>query len=224
MYSSYFHNVFPPHKVAAELTVAEPGHSPGTALFLLWAFLMAAGMSALALYDFKGGPSLGYPVRWPENDAIPFDAERPVLVMFLHPRCPCSVASLAQLERVLSRTHYRAYVVAVRPAGVAQHWERGANLEKARQLPDTSVIIDDGGMLARRFGAADSGTVLAFDRKGIRRFSGGITVSRGHEGDSQGSLALLDIGAGLEARVSEMPVFGCSLLGPVGSSSGGAIL
>lgn len=222
MYSSFSRNAFHPGTAAAGPTRAEPGHSPGIAFFLIWILLMAAGAGALARYDFKGSTPLEHPDRWPENNSLQRDAERPMLVFFLHPRCPCSVASLAQLERVLSRARYRAYVVVVRPVGVPEHWERGANLDAARQLPDTSVIIDDGGELARRFGALDSGTVLAFDREGIRRFSGGITVSRGHQGDSQGSLALVDIGMGLKARVSEMPVFGCSLLGPDGNRSSGA--
>ncbi len=189
--------------------------TPGKALFLLWTLLLAAGAGALSRYEFKGSTVTGPTDLWPDNPVIQLDSERPTLVMFLHPRCPCSAASIAQLDRVLSRYpgRFRTWVLIVKPAGVPKAWEEGANAEAARRLPDSTLLLDPAGELARQFGAQYSGTVQAFDHQGNRRFAGGITASRGHEGESLGSLALQDIGAGKVPGAESMPVFGCSLMG-----------
>lgn len=199
-------------KTAAAPRAAELHRPPGKALFLLWTLLLTAGAGALSLYEFKGSVPAGVTDPWPDNPAIRLDAERPTLLMFLHPRCPCSAASIAQLDRVLSRSRFRAYVLIARPSGVPEDWDEGANIEAARRLPDSTLLIDPGGALAQRFGALHSGMIQAFDREGNRLFSGGITASRGHEGDSLGSLSLLDIGAGKAPSVAATPVFGCPLV------------
>lgn len=215
MYCAILFKDPPPGKAAAALRVGEPRPAPGKALFLLWTLLLAAGAGALSLYEFKGTVPASLADRWPENPVIQFDSERPTLLMFLHPRCPCSAASIAQLDRVLSRYpgRFRACVLIARPSGVPEDWEEGANLGAARRLPDNTLLLDPEGALAQRFGALNSGTVQAFDREGNRLFSGGITASRGHEGESLGSLSLLDIGAGKAPCVAAMPVFGCPLMG-----------
>lgn len=203
-----------PGKTAATPRVVERQRTPDKALFFLWALLLAAGAGALSLYEFKGSVPTGLADQWPDNPAIRLDAERPTLLMFLHPRCPCSAASIAQLDRVLSRYsgRFRVYILFARPSGVPEDWDDGTNIEAARRLPDSTLLIDPEGALAQRFGARHSGMVQAFDREGNRLFSGGITASRGHLGDSLGSLSLLDIGAGKAPGVAATPVFGCSLV------------
>lgn len=201
---------------AAAQGVLEIRRTPGMALFVVWALLLAAGAGALSRYEFKGSVPAGLADQWPDNPVVRLDTERPTLLMFLHPRCPCSAASIAQLDRVLTRYpgRFRVCVLIARPAGVPEHWEEGANLEAARRLPDSTLLLDQDGAIAQRYGAVYSGTVQAFGREGNRLFTGGITASRGHEGESLGSLSLLDIGAGETPSVAEMPVFGCPLMGP----------
>lgn len=189
--------------------------TPGKSLFLLWMLLLAAGAGALSRYEFKGSATTGLTDHWPDNPIIRLDSERPTLVMFLHPRCPCSAASLAQLDRVLRLYpgRFRTWVLIVRPASVPKAWEEGTNAEAARRLPDSTLMLDPAGALARQFGSLYSGTVQAYDHEGNRLFAGGITASRGHEGESLGSLSLQDIGAGKAPGATSMPVFGCPLMG-----------
>ena len=200
--------------------VAAPGvleirRTPGKSLFLFWTLLLAAGAGALSRYEFKGSAVMGLTDHWPDNPVIQLDSEHPTLVMFLHPRCPCSAASIAQLDRVVRRYpgRFRTWVLIVRPEGVPKAWEEGTNAEAARRLPDSTMLLDPAGSLARQFGALYSGTVQAFDHQGNRLFAGGITASRGHEGESLGSLSLQDIGAGRVPGAASMPVFGCPLMG-----------
>jgi hypothetical protein len=82
------------------------------------------------------------------------------------------------------------------------------------------VIEDEGGDEARRFGVVASGHLLVYSADGRRLFSGGITSSRGHEGDSDGKSMVLDLLKGNEKEMSAA-VYGCSLF-EGGESDGSA--
>lgn len=185
----------------------------------IWVILAIGGLAALTVYSLTGSTPVHAAAQWPANSQLSLDPARPVLVLFLHPRCPCSSASIAELDRVLSQHPgaFRCYAVLTVPPGVESGWEEGRNLEAARMLPDTTLVFDRGGALSRSFGTRDSGTLLVFGPDGARLFAGGVTASRGHEGESLGSNALQDIAAGMVPRQTESPVFGCPLLGPEGA-------
>lgn len=187
---------------------------PSLVLFSVWLLLLASGVGALSCYEFTGVASVSGPDQWPEGTVLALDAARPVLVFFMHPRCPCTAASIAELDRSLSQNagRFRAYAVVTIPPGAGPRWEEGRNLNAAQRLPGTTLVFDRGGALTRRFGAVDSGTLLAFDASGARLFAGGITGSRGHEGECTGSQALRAIAAGQSPSQSSSPVFGCPLL------------
>ena len=89
------------------------------------------------------------------------DAARPTLVMFAHPQCDCTRASLAELAELMARAAQRpnAFVVFIQPRGVASDWE--APRIVARRGPDPgrdASIRDDDGVEAKRFGARNVGT------------------------------------------------------------------
>ncbi len=71
------------------------------------------------------------------------------------------------------------------------------------------------GQEAKLFGAKTSGDVLLFGANGKLIFAGGITASRGHEGDNPGADAMLKaLGESRRNKVTTTtatPVFGCSL-------------
>jgi hypothetical protein len=87
---------------------------------------------------------------------------------------------------------------------------------KVSALPGARVVRDAGGVEARRFHADTSGYVLLYGRDGALLFQGGVTGSRGHEGDnfglSQLRTALSARGTvAISAHARTSPVFGCSL-------------
>ena len=63
----------------------------------------------------------------------------------------------------------------------------------------------------KRFGAVTSGQTILYDADGNVEFSGGITLSRGHEGMSTGRSSIESILDGDEPKTRETPVFGCLL-------------
>ena len=81
----------------------------------------------------------------------------------------------------------------------------------AAAIPNVTVVRDDDGLEARRFGAATSGQSLLYDVNGRLLFSGGITGSRGHSGDNAGRTAMLALLQHAPPGRDSAFVFGCSL-------------
>src|SRR2546422_10428791 len=70
---------------------------------VLWALAAGAGTVALWNYESAAGHAGGTPEHWPPQAQITLDPQRATLLMFAHPRCPCSRASLGELNRLLAR-------------------------------------------------------------------------------------------------------------------------
>jgi hypothetical protein len=143
--------------------------------------------------------------------------DRPTLVVCLHPKCPCSRATLAEIERLLARpavaaTHPEVLAVLTIPADGDDSWTSAKIVQRCRRLPESRVEFDRGGRIAAAFGAATSGEVLLFDAAGARLFAGGVTVSRGQEGRSSGGDALAALLEGTPSTTASTPVFGCRLV------------
>ena len=126
--------------------------------------------------------------------------ERPTLYLFMHPRCPCTRATITQLDRVLTASGFEraelpaVVVVATIPSDAVENddaWRKSDTLCMASELPNATVQYDAGGVKARSFGAQASGSVALYTADGRMLFAGGITVSRGHEGDCLGAEQLL---------------------------------
>jgi hypothetical protein len=85
-----------------------------------------------------------------------------------------------------------------------------------RIFPFARIQHDFDCREARRFGATTSGQLMIFDHESRARFSGGITVARGHEGLSKGSVTVREIlsrprSSDEPNRIVDFPVFGCPL-------------
>jgi hypothetical protein len=104
-----------------------------------------------------------------------------------------------------------AYVFFVKPRGAGTDWDDTDLRRTAAAIPGVTVLTDENGAEAARFGAQTSGHTLVFDRDGTLRFNGGITASRGHIGDNAGESAVLAVLNQQAADRQQTPVFGCSL-------------
>jgi hypothetical protein len=131
--------------------------------------------------------------------------------MFLHPRCPCSVASVNELARIMSRCagQLDSTIYFVRPESEPAAWENGRLRNLASSIPGVNVKSDVGGSVAKQFHANTSGEVLVYDCRGNLCFHGGITSARGHAGDNLGESAVIAIAMGEKSDVERCPVFGC---------------
>jgi hypothetical protein len=135
------------------------------------------------------------------------------LLVFLHPHCPCSRATLGELRTILDRCRdsVSAEIWMIRPDGATADWNGSILMGESASLPNVRVRWDEGGEAARRYDARTSGEVLMFDPAGRLRFRGGITASRGHPGWNRGTESIRGILRGGATPFSQTSVYGCPL-------------
>ena len=199
---------------------------------LAWAGTVGLGFFLLGEYHHRPGHSGAPTSAWPEGTPVAPDPARPTLVMFLHPRCPCSRASVAELAAILARRGDRVAATAVlfRPESSSRDWGRSAGLgPEVAATPGVRILDDPGGATARRFGVETSGHVLLYDLAGRllyhrRHHPLARPPGRANPGLSA-VLARLDGPAA--AVAGRGPVFGCPTTGnakPRGGDGGSPMI
>lgn len=184
-----------------------------TLMIGLWVLVIGAGLRTMIRYEKTAGEPGTPPASWPANSSIPHATDRPTLIMLVHPQCVCTRASIGELEKLMTRSQgkVRAYVLVLKPGGVADGWEYTDLWQSAARIPGVTVLRDDQGREAAIFHAATSGQTMLYGGDGRILFQGGITASRGHLGDNDGSDSLVSLINGSEADTTNTAVFGCSL-------------
>jgi hypothetical protein len=183
------------------------------AVMVVWFVSVGTGLAWLMAYDNTPGIPANAPRTWPAGSALRRDAAGPTLILMAHPRCDCTRASIGELAELLARTprRPRTFVVFIRPGGVAAEWERTGTFDQASRIAGVTVVRDDDGAEADRFGVVTSGQTLLYGRDGQLLYSGGITAARGKSGDNAGRSTVLDLLAGAQPARATNQVFGCSL-------------
>lgn len=179
----------------------------------IWLALVGAGIKAAMDYESAPGRGAAAPTRWPAETALGVPGRRARLILFAHPRCPCTRATVEELLEIVARAPEKAKldVCFYRPSGAPAHWNRTDLWRRLVTQADVRLYDDEGGREAKRFGAATSGTVLLFDTRGRQVFSGGVTPLRGRTGDNMGRQAVLSFLLDGKTVAAKSPVFGCSL-------------
>jgi len=108
----------------------------------------------------------------------------------------------------------RLIVVVTVPGDASDDWLATDTLRRAQNLAGAAVTIDSDGREAHRFGATTSGTVMWFAADGRRLYGGGITASRGHEGDNLGFACVAELLRGRSTPARGVPALGCGLCLP----------
>jgi hypothetical protein len=180
---------------------------------IVWIGASCGGLVVLSIYATSPGPVQSPPSDWPDNNAIQLSKGGPTLVLFAHPHCPCTRATLAELERIVASGlgALDPWIVFYKPAGADDGWIHTDLRTAAAAIPSVHLIEDVDGRLACLFHATTSGHAMLYDEHGKLVFQGGITSARGHEGDNDGRSAIQSY---LQDKVStgvHTPVFGCPI-------------
>ena len=171
-----------------------------------------AGWFQLVRFSTTAGEQSSAPAVLP---AGLFPANRlPLLLVFIHPQCSCTAATVEQLDQLLNQTPNPVDLVLAVYDSAALHGKQpiqpGASLHHPFR-----ILADPNGRLARRFGAATSGEILLYSPSRQLLFQGGITPGRAHTGVSPGSQELLAaLVSGRHAATASTPqmaVFGCPI-------------
>lgn len=179
-----------------------------TALWLaavVWLAAVAGGFGVWERYDTTAGAAAE------PCDAHPPPTGRWQLIVFAHPKCPCTRAMLRELDELRrAAPDCTIRVRFVRPAESADGWERGETWDATARLPGVEVECDRDGNEARQFGARTSGYAVLVTPGGDVVFRGGLTRGRGREGESPGRRAVLEWVANGTGPAA-LPAYGCGL-------------
>lgn len=182
-------------------------------LSAIWAASLLAGVFILINYSATSGATGLLAKHLPSASHLSRPSSQPTFLVFAHPYCPCSSASIGELERLLPRLRGKVdiKVIFIQPRGRSEEWVHGPLWQKAEGLPDVTVTIDTEGKMAESFGATTSGQAFLYDADGALIFSGGITPARGHMGDSRGRDFVISWLEGDRTQGHLTQVFGCAL-------------
>ena len=179
----------------------------------IWLFVIILAMVGITEFSNTQGLVGTPPLVWPAKSAIQPNRQKATLVLFAHPHCPCTRATLGELELLLAGCPavMTTHVVFTQPGGTSEDWVMTDLWRKAESIPGVTVHRDTNGAEARRFNSETSGQTLLYDLDGHLLFQGGITVSRGHSGDNPGRTTLTALLRGKTSKSAQTPVFGCPL-------------
>jgi hypothetical protein len=179
----------------------------------LWFAAICFGSVALLRYESRPDEPNAALRMWPAQSKLPLNENLPTLILFAHPKCPCTRATLGELSLLIARCSKKVAttVIFTKPADVDDKWVDTDLWRSAEAIPGVTVLRDDSGVEARRFGAVTSGEVMLYARDGKLLFHGGITDARGHAGDNEGRTAIALLLEGKPCNTTTTRVFGCRL-------------
>jgi hypothetical protein len=180
-----------------------------------WLAAAGWGMWRLAEYSSAPGAEGVAPVDWPTASAVPRDAGRFTAVLALHPECPCSQATVEELDALVAQVGpgLKVHALFVEVPGLPGPVESSELWQRTGRIAGVELRKDPAGADARRFGARTSGETRLYDPAGRLVFQGGITLARGHAGDNPGRTAITNFVARRTSGDAPVrtPVFGCAL-------------
>jgi hypothetical protein len=186
---------------------------------VLWLLSALAAFSYINRYSTRPGAVGELPPR-SEIQRILSNNDQTSIILFVHPKCVCSDATVDELKDLLSQFEKKqqpqVYVQFYYPADKTPEWAKESDLYKKLSLfKDWHLRLDQAGGQAFAWGAMTSGYAIMVNKQGNVIFNGGLTVTRGHRGENIGK-------SGLKKAISfyselspdtplQGPTFGCSL-------------
>jgi hypothetical protein len=183
----------------------------------LWIGFTAFGFFSLLTYANKPGEVGKISNGWPPTSSLVANSAGPTLLIFSHPKCPCTRATARELERVMAQVQGKpltTYVLIYKPSDRNEEWAQTDLEKKFESIPGVNVLMDVDGQEAARFGALTSGQAFLYSKEGSLLFNGGITPSRGDEGDSVGKDSIASLVVNGSTLHPTSRVFGCSFRKP----------
>lgn len=179
----------------------------------LWLGAAATGMRMLVGHEFRPGTAASAPKSWPASSRIPRAPNLPTLLLFGHPRCPCTRATIGELAILMAHVQGRvdAHVLFIGSDRHPRSWSKTDLWSAAERIPGVTVSMDAAGSEVGLFHSRTSGQTLLYGSNGLLVFEGGITGSRGHSGDNAGRGALVSLLLDGRANSKSTFVFGCPL-------------
>ncbi len=185
-----------------------------TPLLGVWVIVVLLGFLWVDNYSNTGSLPVDLFTEIPALSAFRKDLGKPLLLVFIHPMCSCSRATLTELDRLAaSLQDVKTYVVFTQPAGRSPAWVKNDLWDKATKMKGITPIIDGGGNEASIFKATTSGHTILFNSKGSQVYAGGLTAARGHVGEAVGQSIIKQWVSKRLDNPLFSKVFGCNIFG-----------
>jgi hypothetical protein len=186
---------------------------------VVWLVACVAGAHAVMRYATAPGVVTTTPATWPHDTALQKSSIGNTLLLFVHPMCPCTKATLSELKELVENHKLPVTVVVYTPEAAGAKWQESALVRDFRQLDNAAIVHDVDGIESRRFGVTTSGHALLYNSADELLYSGGITKARGEIGDNDARQCLQNqLSSPGQAALSQ-PTFGCPLNSPGECSS-----
>ncbi len=179
----------------------------------VWLMIVFIGIGILIQYENRPGNAGNPPKKWPIKSIMIPAMNTSTLVLFVHPHCPCTSATVGELELLLTqcRKKIKTYIVFFKPEEFTNEWIKTNIWKNASSISGVKLIVDENGNEANLFKVSTSGQTLLYSNQGKLLFNGGITGSRGHSGDNAGRNSILSLLKDGKTNKPKTFVFGCSL-------------
>lgn len=183
------------------------------AAYLIWISLLFVGHLVLYEYELTPSPLANSKRVFPQSSDVQLSHGRQNIVMFLHPSCPCSEASVDEFHELMRAGEKDSVgtVVFYMPPEKEPEWSLAPIVQRVKRIRNVTIEYDTDGSRAETFGVTTSGHVLIYDGRGILQFTGGITGSRGHTGENHYFDLAKQCILARKAKYTTTPVFGCAL-------------
>lgn len=182
----------------------------------IWTISVGIGFVWMTDYSTRPGIPAVVSAKLPPNIFSDSDSKLPKLILFIHPKCSCSRATLGELERIVAVTKdlVEVKIIFYKPDSEPSEWVETGFWQRAKTIPGVKISTMSEEEI-EKFGVITSGQTLLYDSDGNLVFSGGITLSRALEGDNKGRQIIETYLQGGKVLDREAPIFGCSLTSAV---------
>ncbi|MBX3119673.1 MAG: hypothetical protein KF784_11450 [Fimbriimonadaceae bacterium] len=174
-----------------------------------WVICLAVGFNTFLTWETTPGVQGGQPTSTP----VKTDTNKWQIVMVAHTECPCTRASFVNLEKLLIRYPSQLTCSVVFCGPNANPSSNSENVKYAQRLKGAAIKFLSEDEVQAQYESATSGQVFLYSPSGDLTFKGGITNGRGHEGASEGTMAIGDLIEQRKAPAAS-PVYGCPLQSP----------
>src|SRR6185437_15339828 len=141
-----------------------------SAILSFSAICTLTGITLLFNFDQTAGAVSAVPSRWPGSGAVERPSGTDTLLVFVHPYCACTVATLHEIASLSAGSRGRGRqlsttVLFYRPRNSG--WQPGSLWRTVTDaIPGAKQVWDDDGREATRFGARTSGFAVLYDAQG----------------------------------------------------------
>src|SRR5688572_15289890 len=109
----------------------------------MWSAAVLAGIQRIWAYEGTPGGQLSVLATWPDSSLMSVDRERTTVMMFVHPLCACTRASLIELREALDVMDPApaVWIVLLSPVGIVEDSnEHIAAI--AQRIPEATIVTD----------------------------------------------------------------------------------